>query len=885
MFKLFLSALVAIGLVAILTFVGETDRVESEGNSLDALVIDFYPLPEGKLPLKKIMKHRIKVTNSGSTALHIEFSTEVIAPYPMVIETITPEPSFLWLDPGQSEYILTKMDEKWGEIPAFLPWETNELGDYERTYRWTFTDLTTNATKILDIIIPYEIVETKKTVLEQPGKGSFNVQVDTPLRGDGVSGPISFEGIVVNELGEPLPGMEVILSNGNWSTTIPEIESDGSFKFENLPIRDDWVIIAQRPSSELVSLQNFNASWNDTRQPRALQFVNEETNRISLEVQYPKAKGEYTLSKFYEPDVGYWRGDTDDSGSTIVLINGMENWSFEYPQQETKSLVSLYSIDGDLIWTYSMGWEGWGVSLSRDANYVAFTTSNCSGKAGRSVPEGKCGKFGVLDATDGSEVWTKAAEEVTETTHPKLGSKEVKISNTNEFLAVGGAEGTFLLYDLMTGQLLWTSFLRGQIRGILFDETDKYIYAGSGDGYTYKLAASDGSVIWKTYNGSWPYLGAFKFSKQLDLLGVGGKYGDLAIIDTDTGDLVWYKDMDDIVSWLDFSPDGKFLVAGGGGQYALTLFEVRTGKKIWHVPFYSGSGMFTSDGNYILAGETLLDLSGREVGNFTLTTPGCRPGCEGLFTFISDDMTKVVLTRRDMDPGAIGLYFWQGSLLPDNPGIVQSEDEIFDPEFQLDEPKPKFDEPKPKFDEPEFEFDDREPRFDEPEFEFEQGEPARNELEQAPFGTDDPKLLACLSAALGTERFEEISKGVGQPNQREREAMGFCYQEPNETPKRKPRSEPTPVLAQAGESETTPVPTQPSMPLPTSTPVTVASAPSLGSTGGGCNAPNNPAGTVNAAWVLLGLAMPSLALRNRLRRQKKQHDVKQISRSPKNSGD
>ena len=146
--------------------------------------------------------------------------------------------------------------------------------------------------------------------------------------------------------------------------------------------------------------------------------------------------------------------------------------------------------------------------------------------------------------------------------------------------------------------------------------------------------------------------------------------------------------------------------------------------------------MFTSDGNYILAGETLLDLSGREIGNFTLTTPGCRPGCDGLFTFISDDMTKVVLTRRDMDPGAIGLYFWQGSLLPDNPGIVQSEDEIFDPEFQLDEPKPKFDEP-------EFEFDDREPKFDEPEFEFEQGEPARNELEQAPFGTDDPKLSAC----------------------------------------------------------------------------------------------------------------------------------------------
>ena len=377
----------------------------------------------------------------------------------------------------------------------------------------------------------------------------------------------------------------------------------------------------------------------------------------------------------------------------------MENWSFEYPQQETKSLVSMYTIDGDLLWTYKMGWEGWGVSLSRDGNFAAFTTSNCSGKASRPVPDGACGKFGVLDASDGSEVWTKAAEEVTETTHPKLGSKEVEISNTNKYLAVGGTEGTFLLYDLMTGELIWNIFIRGQVRGILFDESDEYIYAGAGDGYTYKLSASDGSVIWKTYNGSWPYLGAFKFSKQGDLIGVGGKYGDLAIIDTETGDLVLFKDMDDIVSWLDFSPDGKFLVAGGGGQYALTLFDISTGEKIWHVPFFSHSGMFTKDGKYILAGETLLDLSGREIGNFSLSTTGCRPGCDGLFTYISDDMTRVIVTRRDMDPGGIGIYFWEGQLTSYNPGIVESSDGSMGSDF--DKPNPEFGDPElgePKFD-------------------------------------------------------------------------------------------------------------------------------------------------------------------------------------------
>ena len=112
MFKLISSLLVTISILAIVTIFDDTDRIESETNPLDALVIDFYPLPEDQLPLKKIMKHRIKVTNSGTSSLYMEFRTEVIAPYPMVIETVTPEPSILWLEPGESEYIYTKMDEK-----------------------------------------------------------------------------------------------------------------------------------------------------------------------------------------------------------------------------------------------------------------------------------------------------------------------------------------------------------------------------------------------------------------------------------------------------------------------------------------------------------------------------------------------------------------------------------------------------------------------------------------------------------------------------------------------------------------------------------------------------------------------------------------------------
>ena len=924
MFKLISSLLVTISILAIVTIFDDTGRIESETNPLDALVIDFYPLPEGQLPLKKIMKHRIKVTNSGTSSLYIEFRTEVIAPYPMVIETVTPEPSFLWLEPGESEYIYTKMDEKWGEIPAFLPWETNEIGSHERTYRWTFTDKDTNASKTWDITVPYTIVETKRHVMEQPGDRS--ISKDTPLRGDGVSGPITFGGIVVNEIGEPLSGMEVVLSSGNWDTTISQTGDDGRFSFQNLPDRDDWVIFAQTPSFGLTSLMSDSASYEDTRRARALSFAKESSQQITLTLVSPKAKADYRLLNYNEPDVGYWRGDVDDAGTKILLINGMENWSSDYPQQETKSLVSLFTMDGELAWSYKMGWEGWGVSLSNDGNYAAFTTSNCSGKAKRPVPDGACGKFGVLDASDGSEVWTKAAEEVTETTHPKLGSKEVQISNTNKYLAVGATEGTFLLYDLMTGELIWSVFIRGQVRGILFDESDKYIYAGSGDGYTYKLSASDGSVIWKTYNGSWPYLGAFKFSKQGDLLGVGGKYGDLAIIDTETGELVLFKDMDDIVSWLDFSPDGKHLVAGGGGQYALTLFDIYTGEKIWHVPFFSHSGMFTKDGKYILAGETLLDLSGREIGNFALSTTGCRPGCDGLFTYISDDMTRVIVTRRDMDPGGIGIYFWEGQVTSYSPGIVESADGSMG--FDLDKPKPKLGDPElgdpelgdpglgdPDFDgldrklgdpelgDPDFDGLDRklgdpelgDPDFDGPKLDREEEAFSQNNS-RSPFGTDDPKILECLETTLGPERFKDLSIGGGAPpDQREREAMGFCYQPLDDMPTPEPRlkPEPTPPATTEPEIQPTVVPTATSMPVPTPAdtaaspnPTAVSSEPSSQElSSGGCMAPNNGAGQVNAAWILLGLVMPGLAVHSRLRKNKKIDRTKFADKPIDNNGD
>ena len=62
------------------------------------------------------------------------------------------------------------------------------------------------------------------------------------------------------------------------------------------------------------------------------------------------------------------------------------------------------------------------------------------------------------------------------------------------FGGLSNLDGTFILFDLKTGKVLWTKFIYGQIRGILFDKNDEFIYAGTGDRNAYKLNIKDGRI-------------------------------------------------------------------------------------------------------------------------------------------------------------------------------------------------------------------------------------------------------------------------------------------------------------------------------------------------------------------------------------------------------
>ena len=648
--RLGISLAVSCFVIASLLLVVRSSAFADSG-SIPGLTIDVNPIPSGDLPLDKMIKHKFSATNSGNTSLEIDFSVEVISPFIQEIRTVSPEPQTLYLEPGDTQVLMTKMDEKWGKIPVYLPGEINKPGRASRTYRWTFSEPSTGQTQTVDVQIDYSLVDDTRHTKE----------ID---RNENVSGPLVVLATVLDQSGQPLKGAELKLTTGHWES-VATSDGTGQVSFAGVPWREDWILEARSGGQDGLCptspepCRERDPYWEATPVARDMVFVDEIGRDYSFQLQNPSWKSDYFLTDTIKNGVGFWRGSVDDSGDNVLLVQGMENW-VQAKGMEKESRLFLYTTEGKLRWSYPMGWEAWGADLSRDSRWAAFVTSNPTKN------------LGVIDARTGDPVWIKTAQDITETTHPELDSKEIQISNTNQFLGIGGTDGTFLLTDLLTGTVQWSKFVHGQVRGILFDDADEFVYVGAGDGKAYKLNVSDGSLIWIGEIGSWPYVNGFQLSPDGTSLAAGGKYGDLTLLDTSSGETLWYYDLRDIVAWLDFSPDGNYLVAGGGGQYSTVLVDVSSGRKIWQIPMYSFHGRFTANGSLILIDNYLFDLKGNEIGHLVLSEDGCVPGCQGLFAYISDDMTRVIQTRRDIDPSAISLYFAEGKVDPVVPEAISN---------------------------------------------------------------------------------------------------------------------------------------------------------------------------------------------------------------------
>jgi outer membrane protein assembly factor BamB len=240
------------------------------------------------------------------------------------------------------------------------------------------------------------------------------------------------------------------------------------------------------------------------------------------------------------------------------------------------------------------------------------------------------------------------------------GTSEVVISHNNKYLGVGTVDGRFLLLDLTTKKLLWSTDLQGQIRYALFNENDSAVFFG-GDPYLYSYS-TNGNLNWKTNIGAWPY----SLTESKNYIFAGVKAGvRLSLINKNTGDIVWSYPVDAHPDTLLISPDESMFVyqASIGGLALKNAFFDKNGKLLFNLPS-ARSGMFTPDGNYMVyySGDNVTLVNKR---GSTLWSAGLDkeiwPVPRGS-VWISPDTKKIIVTSSVNG----NVYFFEGGVHKEN---------------------------------------------------------------------------------------------------------------------------------------------------------------------------------------------------------------------------
>ena len=86
----------------------------------------------------------------------------------------------------------------------------------------------------------------------------------------------------------------------------------------------------------------------------------------------------------------------------------------------------------------------------------------------------------------------------------------------------------------------------------------------------------------------------------------------------------------------------------------------------------------------------LVDISGNDLARITSSEKGCRPGCGGIFSYVSKDGSKIIFTRRDIDPSD-SVFFLEGKITE---ASYVSSSKTQEPKNNVNKLKPKLEDAK-----------------------------------------------------------------------------------------------------------------------------------------------------------------------------------------------
>ena len=277
-----------------------------------------------------------------------------------------------------------------------------------------------------------------------------------------------------------------------------------------------------------------------------------QTALFATALPYGKAIFSVDSVVTYNSSTGYWRSVFADGDSTVTVFPGQENWfgttTTEKRLHMGDSKIIKYKVDntnyGTQSWEYKVPTETWGGSVSKDGKYVVYMIKQRGLEMGLEN-DPTVDWIGVLDGTNGAKLWTLRGDLNT------MVGMEVGISSTGTYIAVGSTGiGRVTLYknNRTSGTLQWTNpvdFVNGntdigQVRKLVFSADDQYLYVGSGDMYLRKYRVSDGTLIWKSYIGGWPFVNGLVISNGY--IYTGTKSRDRTIIKETDGSVVYLSE-------------------------------------------------------------------------------------------------------------------------------------------------------------------------------------------------------------------------------------------------------------------------------------------------------------------------------------------------------
>jgi len=356
-----------------------------------------------------------------------------------------------------------------------------------------------------------------------------------------------------------------------------------------------------------------------------------------------------TLMKRVETNMTIYRGAVSKDERFVVFSQGHHEINISDEEAASVASVLLFDTNGTMLWKYTPGCgEIWGVDISDDGSYVAAAVWGLEQYNGFA-------KAILLDHS-GKLVWDTSRL-------GSIGTAEIKFSHSGKYVAWGTGPGTLYLFNRTNGEIVWTRFVEGQIRQILFSADDSRVYAGSGDGYLYTIRADNGQVLSRTYIEAWPYsTGGMRLSRDGKYIATGSKIGNITLANATSGRRLWTFDTIGGANSIDISPNNDFVIAGSGGAVPLSLFDI-SGNLRWWKPVDAKSVMIAPDGKHIVVGRDwgveVMNTNGTVVWSHLEDFTYIHNPVETHFVYINRNQTRLITGH-----GGGAVYFWNISIRP-----------------------------------------------------------------------------------------------------------------------------------------------------------------------------------------------------------------------------